>query len=96
MPTNSLAVPIPSSLRYFRGTGPIGVSWNTNVVIRYRAYHHCPYEAGTPIIPLGQIRTKSVHINIVSLGVNGDVIADLAVLGVVHVLLDHNVGLVWH
>ena len=96
MPTNSLAVPIPSSLRYFRGTGPIGVSWNTNVVIRNGAYHHRPYEAGTPIIPFGQIRPKSVYINIVSLSVNGDVIVELAVLGVAHLLLDHNVGLVCH
>jgi hypothetical protein len=28
--------------------------------------------------------------------VNGDVVAELAVIGVVHVLLDHNVGLVCH
>jgi hypothetical protein len=64
------------------------------MVVRYGTYHHRTYEAGTPVIPLGQIRTKSIYVNIVSLGVNGDVIIDLAVLGVVRVLLDHNVELV--
>jgi hypothetical protein len=63
---------------------------------RYGPYHYRPYEAGTPIIPLGQIRPKSIYVNIVSLGVNGNVIVELAVLGVVHVLPDHNIGLVCH
>lgn len=48
------------------------------------------------MITLWQILPESIFINIVSLGVNGDVIANRAVFDVGIVLADHGFGLVCH
>jgi hypothetical protein len=92
-----MAVPIPGKPRYFRDIEPTLYEFEERaMVVKFGAYHHCPYEPTTPIVALWQVRPKSVNVNVISLRVNGNVIANWAMLCMPNILLDHDVGLVCH